>query len=210
MQHCQVQEKSNHYPVSAAGVWVDCIRERRTVIHNDYKKLQHRRGLPQGHVAVIREMSVPLFDGNTIVAILGVGNKESAYTAQDETLITLFAQNAWNLIIRKRTYENLQEHKHHLENLVLKRTETLEKSNAQLQEALNEIHRLRGLLPICPHCKKVRDCCEYWQAVEEYIAQKPNLMFSHGLCPDCFMDCSKKSDTKVHRLQKSTGRDLSS
>jgi PAS domain S-box-containing protein len=52
-----------------------------------------------------------------------------------------------------------------------------------LREA--ELHRLRGMLPICAWCKKVRDDAGYWQAVEVYIQERSNLDFSHGLCPGC-------------------------
>lgn len=42
LSHCDVEEKDSHYPIDKAGVWVDCIRKRRTVIHNDYQNLSHK------------------------------------------------------------------------------------------------------------------------------------------------------------------------
>ena len=44
---------------------------------------------------------------------------------------------------------------------------------------------LRGLLPICAHCKKVRDDQGYWTRIEDYISQHSEADFSHGFCPDC-------------------------
>ena len=57
---------------------------------------------------------------------------------------------------------------------------------AELQESLKEIKTLRGLVPICAHCKNVRDDSGFWQQVEDYVRQRTEAEFSHGICPDCF------------------------
>ncbi len=57
---------------------------------------------------------------------------------------------------------------------------------AELQESLKEIKTLRGLVPICSHCKNVRDDSGFWQQVEDYVRQRTEAEFSHGICPDCF------------------------
>jgi len=54
-----------------------------------------------------------------------------------------------------------------------------------LQEALNQVKTLSGLLPICAHCKKIRDDKGYWNDVETYIHSHSDVDFSHGICPDC-------------------------
>jgi PAS domain S-box-containing protein len=56
---------------------------------------------------------------------------------------------------------------------------------AQLQEALSKVKALKGLLPICANCKKIRDDNGYWRRVEEYIRDHSEAEFSHGLCPEC-------------------------
>jgi len=50
---------------------------------------------------------------------------------------------------------------------------------------MKEIKTLRGILPICLHCKKIRDDDGYWQAVDQYIHSRTDAEFSHALCPDC-------------------------
>lgn len=55
-----------------------------------------------------------------------------------------------------------------------------------LERALAEVRQLRGLLPICSYCKKIRDDDNYWQVVETYLAKQTDVQFSHGICPDCF------------------------
>ncbi len=54
-----------------------------------------------------------------------------------------------------------------------------------LNNSLNEIKTLSGLLPICSHCKKIRDDSGYWNQVDEYFRDHGNVTFSHSLCPDC-------------------------
>ncbi len=55
----------------------------------------------------------------------------------------------------------------------------------QLQKALDEVRTLRGILPICASCKKIRDDRGYWNQIESYIRDHSEAEFSHGLCPDC-------------------------
>ncbi len=54
-----------------------------------------------------------------------------------------------------------------------------------LQNALNEVKTLSGLLPICSACKKIRDDKGYWNNLEQYISERSEAEFSHGLCPQC-------------------------
>jgi hypothetical protein len=62
----------------------------------------------------------------------------------------------------------------------------LEEEHRQLQKAFDEIRTLRGIVPICSYCKKIRDDKGYWDQVERYISKHTDAMFSHGICPDCF------------------------
>jgi len=59
---------------------------------------------------------------------------------------------------------------------------------ASLQEALEDVKTLRGLLPICAGCKKIRDEAGYWNQLEHYFTQHSDVSFTHGLCPDCATD----------------------
>ncbi len=58
----------------------------------------------------------------------------------------------------------------------------------ELEEALARVRQLRGLLPICSYCKKVRDDQNYWQQVEQYVSTHADVKFSHGICPDCYRE----------------------
>ncbi|MCJ7616337.1 MAG: response regulator, partial [Desulfobacterales bacterium] len=55
----------------------------------------------------------------------------------------------------------------------------------ELEKSLAEIKTLRGILPICANCKKIRDDKGYWNQIESYIYEHSEAEFSHGICPEC-------------------------
>jgi len=65
---------------------------------------------------------------------------------------------------------------------------------AELQDALSNVKQLRGLLPICSYCKRIRGDDQYWQQVEGYIADHSEAQFSHGICPSCYATISAELD----------------
>ncbi len=58
----------------------------------------------------------------------------------------------------------------------------------ELEGALAQVKQLEGLLPICSYCKKIRDEQNFWQRVDSYLSEHTDVMFSHGICPDCYRD----------------------
>lgn len=62
------------------------------------------------------------------------------------------------------------------------------KANRELSHALEEIKTLKGIIPICAYCKKIRDDKEIWQQMEDYISDHSDAQFSHGMCPDCYAE----------------------
>src|SRR6266545_6151814 len=77
---------------------------------------------------------------------------------------------------------------------VLTLQEKLAERVDELQGALSSVKQLRGLLPICSYCKRIRGDDSYWQQVENYIAQHSDAQFSHGICPTCFTTISAEID----------------
>jgi len=116
-EFCKAEGKGSHYDLAAAGVWVDCIHQRQPVIHNDYASLSHRKGMPPGHAQVVRELVVPVFRGDKIVSILGVGNKTLDYTTEDVETISLLADLAWEITELKLAEEDLKRQKQLLQEL---------------------------------------------------------------------------------------------
>ena len=68
---------------------------------------------------------------------------------------------------------------------------------SELQQALSSIKQLKGLLPICSCCKKIRDDQGYWQQVEEYLTKHSEAEFSHGICPDCLKKLYPEQAEKI-------------
>jgi ethanolamine transporter EutH len=66
-----------------------------------------------------------------------------------------------------------------------KAEKVLKHKNESLKIALSEIKQLKGIIPICSSCKKIRDDEGYWQQVEVYVKKHSDVDFSHGICPDC-------------------------
>jgi len=85
-------------------------------------------------------------------------------------------------------------------------SERIEAENAkaglieELQEALNKVNLLGGLLPICASCKKIRDDKGYWNQIETYIRDHSEAEFSHGICPDCAKKLYPEFYDKVDRI----------
>ena len=76
----------------------------------------------------------------------------------------------------------------------------LHHQRAIIQQQLDEIKTLRGILPICSHCKKVRDDKGYWETIESYISAHSEAEFSHGLCPKCIEALYPESADKIIQM----------
>ncbi|HLP98820.1 MAG TPA: GAF domain-containing protein [Sideroxyarcus sp.] len=98
----------NHYPVAEAGIWADCLRQHKPVIFNDYQNYPDKHGLPEGHSALVRLISVPVIEGDKVRVILGVGNKDSAYDEEDVEVAQLFGNDMWRIIRRVRVEAELK------------------------------------------------------------------------------------------------------
>jgi len=131
------------------------------------------------------------------------------YPYYNKDIVTHVVVITHDITQRKNAETDLKKHQDNLEEMVRDRTLDLEKSNQQLQteilerkrleerqakliddlrDALNNVKRLQGLIPICASCKKIRDDKGYWEEVESYIHDHSDVEFTHGICPDCMQE----------------------
>jgi PAS domain S-box-containing protein len=106
---CTAEGKGQHYPVAQAGIWADGIRDGEPRIYNDYGSVPHRRELPEGHAPITRLITLPIKRNNLIVAAMGVGNKPRAYDPHDLSVVQRLAEEAFDIVLRKRAEHALHE-----------------------------------------------------------------------------------------------------
>ena len=115
---CKAEGVERHCPVEKAGVWADCLRQRQTVVHNDYPSLPHSKGLPPGHPPIVRELLIPVIRDDCVVAILGMGNKPADYTQDDIDVASELVNMAWDIVVRRHMEKDLVDSRRDLQTLV--------------------------------------------------------------------------------------------
>jgi PAS domain S-box-containing protein len=125
-----------HRPLDQAGVWAEAVRQRRPLIQNQYESLAKKKGLPQGHVPILREMIIPIIRSERVLAVMGVGNKPQDYTAHDLDVAARLADYAWDITERKLMEIALEVERNQLVQRVEERTADLSRANSNLARAL--------------------------------------------------------------------------
>jgi PAS domain S-box-containing protein len=110
MTECAVPGFATCYELSETGLWGEAIRQRKALIVNNYPAANPlKKGYPPGHVKILKYMTIPVFRGEQIVAVVGVANKESNYGEADVLQLTLLMDGVWKATERKQTEESLRE-----------------------------------------------------------------------------------------------------
>ena len=95
--------------------------------------------------------------------------------------LILAAVFVWNRTLRRKVVEQTAELKNYQDNL----EQMVATRTAELEKALGEVKTLKGFIPICCNCKKVRNDAGYWAQIETYIQEHSEAEFTHSLCPEC-------------------------
>lgn len=113
------------------------------------------------------------------------------------------------LLARLKTHLELKDSRERLIRLVSREKRTKKKLITMIKKlgkAKKQIKTLSGFIPICAHCKNIRDDKGYWSRIETYISSRTEAQFSHGLCPDCmkelYPEIYKKRQKEIERHQK--------
>jgi signal transduction histidine kinase/PAS domain-containing protein len=127
LKECAVAEPQTRYELEKTGIWGEAVRQRRPILVNDFQGCNPlKKGYPKGHVELLSCLTIPVFSGEKIVAVVGVANKEGAYDETDVRQLTLLSDSVWKYVERKNSEEELIRLNVELETRVLERTADLE------------------------------------------------------------------------------------
>ena len=167
-------DESNPFPSGTTmpmeGVYCEyAARMRQMVKVVDARKDPQWSDSPTAKAGIYAYLGLPLFwpDGKVFGTICTVDTKEHDWSQKCNNLLHTFKTAIETNLSFIATLEQLRQ------------------KNSELETAITEIKTLRGLLPICTSCKKIRDDKGYWNQIEVYFHERSDVEFSHGFCPDC-------------------------
>jgi GAF domain-containing protein len=157
-----------HIPMM--GLYCEATARRRQRLEvNDAREDPIWSQSPTAKAGIFAYLGYPIMwpDGGVFGTLCAVDTKENKWGGEADSLL---------LTCRDAIEAHLA--------LVLT-LEQLNQRNRELEAALGEVRTLRGLLPICATCKKVRDDRGYWAQIDSYVVEHSDVKFSHAICPDC-------------------------
>ncbi len=157
------------------------------LLHRDRDRFDahvHRLILGSLLAAIGCEFAFTLYVSNYGVAnLVGHYLKILSYFLVHRALIETGVRQPYDLVFRELSGANAC-----LRTEVAARTaaeEAQARLIGELRSALEEVKTLRGIIPICAYCKKIRDDVGMWDRLEAYLSRHSDAQFSHGICPDC-------------------------
>jgi sigma-B regulation protein RsbU (phosphoserine phosphatase) len=161
-----------------------------TVVHDGLSAWEHLNGENPQSLAIV-DWEMPGLEGPELCRrVRSVASRAHLYiillTARNSStdLIAGLEAGADDYLIKPVDLNELRARVHVGVRVVSLQASLAEKV-AELQSTLDNVRRLRGLLPICAYCKRIRDDRNYWQRVEVYVSEHTDATFTHGICPSC-------------------------
>ncbi len=118
MNECSVLEPRTIYQLEKTGIWGEAVRQRKEIIINDFKADNPlKKGYPDGHVHLLRFLTIPVFQKDQIIAVVGVANKETEYDQFDVNNLNLLLGSIWAKVDNLKTEAHLKERETQLRTL---------------------------------------------------------------------------------------------
>ena len=137
---CRVSEAPVQYELDDTGLWGEAVRQAKPIIVNDYQgENPLKKGLPEGHVRLFRFLTVPVFNGESIVAVAGVANKDQEYGGADASHLSLLMEAAWKETERIRAEEALREAKIKAESAAMAKSQFLASMSHEIRTPLGGV-----------------------------------------------------------------------
>ena len=175
-------------PMPIRGLRQTAYETHRPVYENDFMNSHWVTFMPAGHVVMNNVMFSPLNMEGKTVGIMGLANKSSDFTDEDALIAADLGELAAIALANSRYLDLVKE------------------KTASLERALEEVRTLKSLLPMCSHCRKVRDDDGLWTRLESYLSSHTDTQFTHGLCPDCIRELyPEEADAIIAEMNASTG-----
>ncbi|MHB8109342.1 MAG: response regulator [Syntrophorhabdaceae bacterium] len=175
--------RNTGYEVSEATTGKECI-ERVRQKHPDLVLLDVVLPDMTGIEVCRRIKGDPDLKGPFVILLSGIqissdNQAEGLSVGADGYLVKPLSRREF--IARIQAMERIKR----VEDRLLETQKEQQRTIEELRKAADEIKTLRGLIPICAWCKRIRDDEGYWDQLEVYLAKHSEAVFSHGLCPDC-------------------------
>ncbi|WP_319508087.1 GAF domain-containing protein [uncultured Methanolobus sp.] len=108
---CTIPDRPRAYLLKNTGLWGDVVRQKKPILINDYSQPSpFKRGYPEGHVKLERNLNIPIYDGKDIVGVAGVANKDTDYDQTDIKQLRLLMEGMWEIIQRIKAEEKLRDY----------------------------------------------------------------------------------------------------
>lgn len=147
MKECSVNNPETVYDLDQTGCWGEAVRQRKPIVINDFHgDNSYRKGTPEGHVKLCNFLTVPVFIDNSIVGVVGVGNKPEDYQQSDIRQLTLLMDAVWRISERENMIEHLKEAKEKAEESDRLKSAFLANMSHEIRTPMNGILGFAELL----------------------------------------------------------------
>ncbi|MDD2307270.1 MAG: PAS domain S-box protein [Prolixibacteraceae bacterium] len=108
MRQCSVMEPQTVYELDKTGIWGEAVRQRKSIMVNDFEAPNClKMGIPEGHAQLQKFLTIPVFSGEKIVAVVGVANKQDDYNDIDILQLSLMMDAVWKSVLRQKSEEDI-------------------------------------------------------------------------------------------------------